>query len=82
MHVHACTMKPLKYDTFGTSIGANRPGTPGTVPDLEALSLLRLVKAVSQIQAINEGALQSIHCHCVMVSLCTFYFGIHVNGSG
>ena len=28
--------------------------------------------AVSQIQAIND------HCHCVMVSLCTVLFGIHI----
>ncbi len=40
--------------------------------------LLRLVKAVSQIRAINEGALQATHCHCEMISLCTFVFGIYI----
>ena len=27
---------------------------------------------------LNEGVLQSIHCYCVMVSLCTFIFGIYI----
>ncbi len=49
---------------------------PDVVAALKCFFLLRLVKAVSQIQAINEGALQSVHCHCVMVSLCVpFYSG-------
>ena len=51
---------------------------PDVVAALKCFFLLRLVKAVSQIQAINEGALQSVHCHCVMVSLCTFLFGIYI----